>query len=92
MHSIISGKKALADLVFILGRDNKIKLNRGRPHGSVVRFACSTSVAHDFTGSDPGRRHGTARQAMLRWCPIQQSQKDLQLEYTTMYRGQVGEK
>ena len=26
---------------------------------------CSASVAQGFAGSDPGRRHGTAHQAML---------------------------
>ena len=32
---------------------------RGR--GQVVKFACSTSVAQGFTGSDPGHGHGTAQ-------------------------------
>ena len=43
--------------------------HRGRPPGRVVRFARSTSAAQGFAGSDPGRGHGTARQAMLRWRP-----------------------
>ena len=38
-------------------------------------------------GSDLGRGPSTTRQAMLRWHPTEQTQKDLQLEYTTMYRG-----
>ena len=37
--------------------------------GQVIKFAHSTLVALGFAGSDPGRRHGTTRQAMLRWCP-----------------------
>ena len=42
---------------------------RGRPHGRVVKFSSSTLVAQGFSGSDPGRRHGTAHQAMLRRHP-----------------------
>ena len=38
---------------------------RGQPCGRVVKFACSISAAQGFTGSDPGRGHGTAHQAML---------------------------
>ena len=33
------------------------------------KFACSTSVAQGFTGSDPGSGHGAAHQATLRGCP-----------------------
>ena len=40
-----------------------------------------------FAGSDPGCTHGTSHGAMLRQCPTMQSQKDLQLEYTTLYWG-----
>ena len=35
----------------------------------MVKFERSASAAQRFTGSDPGRRHGTAHQAMLRQCP-----------------------
>ena len=40
-----------------------------RPCGQVVKFARSASVAQDFAGLDPGHRHGTAHQAMLRQRP-----------------------
>ena len=39
----------------------------GRPCGQVVKFAHSALAAQ---GLDPGRRHGTAHQAMLRQCPM----------------------
>ena len=42
---------------------------RGRARGQVVKFMHSTSAAQGFAGSDPGRRHGPAHQAMLRWRP-----------------------
>ena len=51
----------------------------GWPRGRVVKFMCSTLVAQGFTGSDPGCRHSTAHQAMLRQHPTQDNQKDLQL-------------
>ena len=51
----------------------------------------STSAAQGFTGSDPGRGHGTARQAMLRRRPTCHN-KDPQLKYTTMYWGDLGRK
>ena len=35
----------------------------------VVKFTCSTSAAQGFTGLDPGHRHGTTHQAMLRRHP-----------------------
>ena len=57
----------------------------GRPHGQVVGFLLSVSAAQGFASSDPECRHGTAHQAMLRQCPTQHNQKDLQLEYTTTY-------
>ena len=68
------------------------KIVRGWPRGRVVEFVSSASVSQGFPGSDPGHGHGTARQAMLRWRPTQHNQKDLQLEYTTMYWGGFGEK
>ena len=51
-------------------RRDKQKTNaRGRPRGRVVKFARSASAAQGFAGSDPGRGHGTAHQAMLRQHP-----------------------
>ena len=47
----------------------KSKTSRGWPHGQVVKFAHSASAAQGFTGSNPGHRHGTAHQAMLRRHP-----------------------
>ena len=66
---------------------NKIILAWGRLLGRVVKFAHSAVLAQ---GSDPGRGHGTACQAMLRWRPTSHNWKDLQLRYTTTYGG-VGE-
>ena len=63
---------------------------RGWPRGWVVKFMHSTLVVQGFTSSDPGCRHGTAHQAVLRWRPTCHNQKDLQLEYTTMYWGALG--
>ena len=60
---------------------------RGWLHGRAVGFAHSAVAAQ---GSDPGRRHGTARQATLRRCPTSHNWKDLQLRYTTMYPGGEG--
>ena len=37
--------------------------------GRVVKFVCSALAAQGFLGLDPGHRHGTAHQAMLRWHP-----------------------
>ena len=45
------------------------KIERGQPHGCVVKFARSASVAWGFATLDPGHGHGAAHQAMLRWCP-----------------------
>ena len=45
------------------------KHNRGWPHGQAVKFTRSSQVPWGFAGSHPGCRHGTARQAILRWCP-----------------------
>ena len=36
---------------------------------TVVKFVCSPSAAQGFAGSDPGRGHGTACQAVLRRRP-----------------------
>ena len=58
----------------------------------MVKFTCSASVAQGFAGSDPGRRHSTAHQAMMRWQPTCHNWKDLQLKYTTMYQGALGRK
>ena len=62
----------------------------GQPHGRVVKFKCSASVAHGFMGSDPGRSASTAHQATLRQRPTQHNSKDMQLEYTTMYWWSLG--
>ena len=63
---------------------------RGRPCGRVVKFAHTTSVAWDFTGSDPGHGHGTTRHAMLRWRPTCHNQRHSESEYTTMQWGPLG--
>ena len=55
----------------------------------MVKFVRS-AWAEGFASLDPGCRHGTAHQAMLRQRPTQHNQKDLQLEYTTMYWGTLG--
>ena len=36
---------------------------RPTPRGGVVKFARSVMAAQGFTGSDPGRGHGTTHQA-----------------------------
>ena len=41
-----------------LKKKKKRKL-RGRPHGQVVKFARSASVAQCFAGLNPGRGRGT---------------------------------
>ena len=64
----------------------------GGPCGQVVKFTHSALVAQGFAGSDPGRRRGTVHQVTLRRRPTWDNQKDLQLEYTTMYWGGFGEK
>ena len=43
-----------------------------------------------FPGWEPGCRHGTTHQAMLRLRPTWFNWKDLQLEYTTRYWGPLG--
>ena len=52
----------------------------------------SALAAWGFASSDPAHGLRTAHQAMLWRCPTWQSQKDLQLEYTTMYWGLWGAK
>ena len=60
-----------------LGRDRHCVFKKftfgGQPRGPVVKFACSTSQAQGFAGSNPGRGRGTAHQAMLRQQPTKQS-------------------
>ena len=58
----------------------------------MVKFTHSASVAQGFTGSDPGHGHGTTHQAMLRLHPTWNNQRQSQLEYTTMYWGDLGRK
>ena len=66
----------------------KIKMKmRGQPNGRVVKFMHSIWAVQGFTSLDPGQGHGTTHQAMLRQCPTQCNQKDLQLEHTTMHWG-----
>ena len=67
-----------------VGNSQLRKQERGRLHGRVVKFTCCAVAAQ---GSDPGRRHGTARQATLRRGPTCHNQRDLQLRYTAMYWG-----
>ena len=56
----------------------------------MVKFVRSALTAQGFVGLDPGRRHGTAHQAMQRRHPTCHNQKDMQLGYTTMYWGALG--
>ena len=56
----------------------------------MVKFVRSVSPAQGFAGLHSGHGHGTTHPAMLRWCPTCHNQKDLQLEYTTMYWGALG--
>ena len=58
---------------------------------------CSTLAAQGFTGSDPGRGHGTARQATVRQRPMCHNQKDPQPKYVHLctggiWGGKTGEK
>ena len=46
-----------------------VKKPGSRPCGGVVKFACFDAAAWCFAGSNPGRKHGTAHLAMLRWHP-----------------------
>ena len=59
-------------------------------HGQVGKFMCSALVAQGIAGSAPGRRHGTAHQAVLRQHPTWHNQRRSQLEYTTMCWGALG--
>ena len=52
----------------------------------------TTVAAQGFTGSDPGRVHGTAHQAMLSWRPTCHNQKDPQLKIYNYVLGGLGEK
>ena len=74
----------------IAERSIKIHNIGGQSHGRAIKFAGSTSAAQGFASSDPGCRHGTTHQAILRWLPTQHNQKDLELEYTTIYWGILG--
>ena len=68
-----------------------IRLLGVSPVAEWLSFACSTSPAQGFAGSDRGHGSSTvAHQAMLRQHPTQHSQKELQLEYTTMYWEALG--
>ena len=58
----------------------------------MVGFVRSALVARGFAGSDPGRGHGTARQAMLRRCLTCHSWKDPQLKIHNCVPGGFGEK
>ena len=64
-------------------------LPSGWLRGRVVKFARSAVAAQ---GSDPGRGHGTARQAMLRRRPTSHNYKDLQLKIYNYVRGGMGDK
>ena len=70
---------------------SRIKV-RGQPRGQVVKLVHSSEVAQGFAGSDPGHRHDTAHQAVLRQRPIGHNERHSQLEYTTMYWGDFGQK
>ena len=76
-----TNKKILLSIHF--SRVLKTCMSRGQPHGLVVKFACLALVAQGFAGSDPGCRHGTAHQAMLRQRPTCHTKKDPQLKYAT---------
>ena len=53
----------------ILQYDNLKNKIGGQPHGQVVKFMGSALAAQSFAGSDPGRGHGTSRQATLKQHP-----------------------
>ena len=65
---------------------------QGWPHGRMVGFVRSTSVAQGFPSSDPGRTHGTTHQTMLRRHPTCHNQKDPQLKIYSYILGGFGEK
>ena len=58
----------------------------------MVKFARSALVAQGFAGSDPGRGHGIAHQAMLRRHPTCHSSKAPQLKVYNYLLGGFGEK
>ena len=60
----------LNDMTSMQNSQNKKEGTGSRPRGQVVKFSPSTSAAQGFPGLDPGRGHGTTRQATLRWRPI----------------------
>ena len=64
----------------------------GQPRRQVVKFMRSALEAWGFAGSDPGHGHGIAHQAVLRRHPTYHNQKHPQLDYTTMYQGDLGRK
>ena len=70
----------------------KVLYSQGWPRGRVVKFERSASAAQGFTGSDPGGRHGTTHQAMLRQRPTHQNQKDPRLKTHNYVLGSFGEK
>ena len=56
----------------------------------MAKWLSSHTLLQGFAGLDPGCGHGTAHGAMLRRHPTQHNQKDVQLEYTTIYWGTLG--
>ena len=65
----------------------------GQPRGQVVKFVCSAAAAQGFAGSDPGHKHGTARQATLRQHPTCHKQKEPELKNIQLCTGGIwGEK
>ena len=64
----------------------------GQPCGWVVKFTRSTSAAQGLAGLNPGRGHGTAHQAMLRWHPTCHNEEDSQLKVHNYEPGGFGEK
>ena len=63
--------------------------------GPVAEWLSSRAplqAAQCFVGSDPGRGHGTAHQAMLRQRPTYHNYKDLQRRIYNCVLGGFGEK
>ena len=58
----------------------------------MVEFAHSTSAAQGLAGLDPGCRHSTAHQAMLRWHPTCHNWKNSQLKMYNYVHGALGRK
>ena len=67
--SLLFPSERSATQVVVSNLKAQLGSTRGPPHGRVVKFVCSTLVAQGFPGWDPGHRHGTAHQAMLRQRP-----------------------